>query len=317
MNIDVRPFARADRDQVAALINAHAAAVVPNMSVSVNTLMSQLEREPGEFIVDPWVEQRRTLVAVQRSRVVAAAHLLRFGSSPANPPSSDHPVSENYRGAAEIRWLVCWPPAPYWPDSLAAGEALASACLGQLSAWKPTAVYASGDLPAPGVYGVPEVWPHIRDLYLGAGFVAEGPVEVVSLAKVTELLRCHRTEHPDPTAIRTLGINGTRIAAIQDGAEVGYIEVDTNLDAAGRTGRVGDWADIGNLHVAPECRRQGIGRWLVGQAAAWLDLGGVSRVLDYNDAGDTIALAFLEAVGFRALTRTERGFVLRRRRPLR
>jgi hypothetical protein len=52
-SIEVRPFRRGDREQLAALVNAHAAAVVPGASVSVNTVMSQLEREPGEFIVDP------------------------------------------------------------------------------------------------------------------------------------------------------------------------------------------------------------------------------------------------------------------------
>lgn len=78
--IEVRPFRRSDRDQVTYLVNAHAAAVVPGISVSVNTVMSQLEREPAEFIVDAWVSERATLVAEQRGRVVAAAHLLRYAA---------------------------------------------------------------------------------------------------------------------------------------------------------------------------------------------------------------------------------------------
>lgn len=303
MNIEVRPFARADRDQVTSLVNAHIAAVIPNLSVSVSTLMSQLEREPEEFVVDPWVRERITLVAVQRDRITAAAHLLRYGND-------DRP-SEAYRGSAEIRWLLCWPPAPYWTDSAAAGEQLASACVDQLRRWQPTAVYGSGDLPAPGVYGVPEQWPHIRDLYLGAGFVPQGPVEVVSAARVEGLLHPRRACGLELTPVRCLGINGTRISALYDGAPVGYIEVDTNLDSAPRTSRVGDWADIGNLHVVPEHRRKGIGTWLVSKAAAWLDLGGLTRVLDYNDADDEAGLAFSGAIGFEVLTRTERGFALR------
>lgn len=301
MNFQVRPFVRSDRDQLTALINAHVAAVIPNVSVSVNTLMSQLEREPGEFLVDPWVRERVTLVAVQRSRLVAAAHLLRY--------DGDERVSDSYRGAAEIRWLLCWPPAPYWPDSLVAGEALISSCLAQVGRWRPTAVYGSGDLPAPGVYGVPEQWPHIRDLYLGAGFVAKGVVEVVSVARIEAL------PHPKGgasdialTAVRSLGINGTRISALHEDSVVGYIEVDTNLGATERGGRTDDWADIGNLYVAPERRRQGIGTWLVSQAAAWLELGGVTRVLDYTECDDSAGLAFLDAVGFEVLTRTERQF---------
>jgi hypothetical protein len=51
--VQVRSFRRGDREQLTALVNAHIQAVVPGMSVSVNTVMSQLERDPGEFIVDP------------------------------------------------------------------------------------------------------------------------------------------------------------------------------------------------------------------------------------------------------------------------
>ena len=62
--------------------------------MSVNTVLSQFERDPGEFIVDPWVAERATLVAEQRRRVVAAAHLLRYGEG--------EDVGRAYRGTAEI-----------------------------------------------------------------------------------------------------------------------------------------------------------------------------------------------------------------------
>jgi GNAT superfamily N-acetyltransferase len=69
------------------------------------------------------------------------------------------------------------------------------------------------------------------------------------------------------------------------------------------------WADVGNLWVDPAHRRQGIGRWLVGQAATWLELGGVTRLLDYADAEtDEAYAAFLAAAGFLVLTRTVREF---------
>ena len=102
--VRVRPFRRAHRDQLTALVNAHAQAVVPSVVVSVNTVLSQLEAEPGEFIVDPWVDRRATLVAEQRGRV-AAAHLLRYRGGGAG--------GESYRDVGEIRWLLCWPPAPF------------------------------------------------------------------------------------------------------------------------------------------------------------------------------------------------------------
>jgi ribosomal protein S18 acetylase RimI-like enzyme len=93
-SVQVRPFRRADREQLTALVNAHIQAVVPGVTVSVNTVLSQLERDPGEFIVDPWVAERATLVAEQRRRVVAAAHLQRYGAG--------EEVGEAYRGSAEV-----------------------------------------------------------------------------------------------------------------------------------------------------------------------------------------------------------------------
>ena len=124
----VRPFRRPDREQLTALVNAHVQAVVPGVSVPVNTVLSQLERDPGEFIVDPWVAERATLVAEQRGRVVAAAHLLRYGT--------DEDVGEAYRDSAEINWLLFWPEASYWPDSAQAAGSLMEACLAQLRSWE-------------------------------------------------------------------------------------------------------------------------------------------------------------------------------------
>jgi GNAT superfamily N-acetyltransferase len=297
----IRPFARGDREQVTTLVNAHIAAVVPGVSVSVQALMSQLERDPGEFIVDRWVRERVTLVAEQRGRVVAAAHLLRY--------ADDDETGEKYRNAGEIRWLTCWPNAAYWTDASAAGDALAVACYAQFQRWGVGRRYADGTLPAPAVYGVPEQWPHVRAIYERIGFRHDGRTEVVFLARVDELPR------PAPpsaglTTRRTVGSNGTRISAVLDGAEVGYIEVDTNLDAGPRISRVGAWADVGNLWVEPAHRRAGIGRWLIGQAATWLELGGAARLLDYADAeSEETYAAFLTAVGFTVLTRTARGFV--------
>lgn len=138
MTIEVRPFRRDDREQVTALVNAHVQSVVPGVSLSVNAVMNQLEREPGEFIVDPWVADRATLVAVERQRVVAAAHLHRY--------ADDERVGESYRDAGEIKWLLCWRDAPFWPDA-GAGDVLAQACLAHLEGWGVGRFYADGALP--------------------------------------------------------------------------------------------------------------------------------------------------------------------------
>jgi GNAT superfamily N-acetyltransferase len=299
-SIEVRPFRRGDREQLTGLVNAHAAAVVPGMSVSVNTVMSQLEGEPGEFIVGPWVSERATLVAEQRQRVVAAAHLLRYGAG--------DEVGESYRDAGEFRWFLFWPEAPYWPDSAEAGEALIAACIAQLDRWGVARQYADGALPVPGVYGVPEQWPHIRAAYERAGFVSEGRTEIVYIAIVDQLPRPAEPRVKGLSLRRSLGINGTRLSAVLGDEVIGFIEVDT-LEDAGRVPRHAGWADVGNLHVAEEYRRRGVATWLVGQAAEWLRQARVDRLLDYAAPEEEDYTAFVGTVGFRELTRTKRGWV--------
>jgi len=305
----IRPFRRTDRDQVTELVNAHVGAVVPNVSVSVSGLLSQLEREPGEYVVDRWVVERLTLVAEQRERVVAAAHLLRY--------ADDDRVAENYRGTGEIRWLVCWPDTHNWPGSLAAGRLLTAACLARLARWEVRGCHADGALPAPGVYGVPEQWPHIRALYREAGFAypeadpAGAHAEIVWVARVGELLSPAAPRLDGAARAverRSVGACGTRIEAVLDGVSLGYVEVE-GRDEAPRTQGTRAWADVGNLHVVPEHRRRGVGTWLLGRAADWLDLGGVSRLLSYTSGDEqSPEAAFHAAAGFRILSRTLRGW---------
>jgi ribosomal protein S18 acetylase RimI-like enzyme len=298
--VQVRPFRRADREQLTALVNAHIQAVVPGVTVSVNTVLSQLERDPGEFIVDPWVAERATLVAEQRGRVVAAAHLLRYGAG--------EDVGPAYRDSAEINWLLFWPRATHWPDSAEAAAALMDASLERLRAWGGDHWHADGALPAPGVYGVPEQWPHVRALYERAGFVHDGHVEIVLLARVDEL--------PGPAAPpldglaldRSVGECGTRLSARLGEECVGFIEVETNLAEGGRLAHLGGWADVGNLHVDEAYRRRGIATWLVGEAADWLRLARVERLIDYAWPEEEAMLALLGGLGFRELTRTARGW---------
>jgi GNAT superfamily N-acetyltransferase len=309
--VEVRPFRRRDREQLTALVNAHAAAVVPGVGASVSTLLSHLERQPADAIVDPWVSERETLVAEQHDRVMAAAHLLRY--------YSDERAGRAYRGGGEIQWLLFWPVAPagnpYWPDATIAAETLIGACVRRLEEWGVTSQGAGGELPVPGVYGVPEQWPHIRALYERAGFAHTGHTEVVYLARVADL------PHPAGPPIaglairRSVGINGTRLSAVLGEEVIGYIEVEI-LEDGQRLPRHGGWADLGNLHVVAQHRRRGVGTWLAGQAAGWLQLAQVDRLLSYawlegrDPAGQDYAdyRAFLAASGFGELTRTRRGW---------
>jgi GNAT superfamily N-acetyltransferase len=309
--IEVRPFARRDRDQLTDLVNAHAAAVVPGVGVSVAAMLSHLERDPGEFIVDPWVSERATLVAEQHNRVTAAAHLLRYGS--------DDGVAPAYRGGGEIRWLVFWPEGPrtsnpWWTAGTQPATELLDACVALFERWNVTSQSAGGELPVPGVYGVPEQWPHISALYEQAGFAHTGHTELVYLARVGDLPRLARPPVAGLEPRRTVGLNGTRLSAVLDGEVVGHIEVEIR-DEGERLARQAGWADVGNLHVSEKFRRRKVGTWLVGLAADWLELAHVDRLLDYSSAEGADATgqtydgrAFLEALPFRLLTRTRRGW---------
>jgi len=97
-SIEVRPFHRRDREQLATLVNAHAQALVPGMGVSISTVLGQLERQPGEAIVDPWVSERMTLVAEQHNRAMAAAHMLRC--------YAEERAGTAYRDTGGIEWLL-------------------------------------------------------------------------------------------------------------------------------------------------------------------------------------------------------------------
>lgn len=294
--LHVRPFRRADRDQLTELINAHVAAVVPGVSVSVNTVLSALERQPDEFITDPWVSERVTLVAEQRDHVVAAAHLLRY--------RADDEVGSEYRDIGEIDWFVRRPPASFRPDSDEAADLLMNACLAQLARWNVRARYASGELPAPAVYGLPRNWPHIRALYERAGFRHTGGTEVILIARVADLPP--HEPRPGVTVDRTLGECGTRFTAYADGSALGFVEVDTSLSRPERHTRGVGLADIGNLHIDPSADGQGLERRLLGRAADWLRLCGVDRVLAYEAADDATMIDRLTSAGFRELTRTDR-----------
>jgi GNAT superfamily N-acetyltransferase len=293
-SIEIRAFERRDREQLTELVNAHVDAVVPGRSVSVNAVLSQLEREPGEVVVDPWVTERATLVAVRREQVVAAALLTRF--------AEDARVSDSYRGSAELRWLLCW------PQHADAADALAAACVATMDRWGARTQWADGSLPAPSVYGIPDSWPHVRGVLERAGFEPGGRVEVVVAAAVADLPQAGAPPADELAVRRVVGRNGTAFEAVRGEEPVGLFELRSDVTTGGALSRLAGWGEVWNLHVDEGLRRRGVGSWLVGHGANWLRLGEVRMLLAEHEAGNEAGAAFLRAVGFRELTRTERGW---------
>ena len=295
-SLTIRPFSRADRDQLTALINGHARAVVPGVSVSVNAVLSQLEAEPQEFITGPWVERRTTLVAELADHIVGGALLNLYGD--------DERVGEAYRATGEVRWLVFWPasptepPNPFWPDPSDAGPQLLTAATEQLIAWGARKVAFGGSLPTPGVYGVPEQFAHVRAALLDAGWQHDGDVEMVFLARPSELA----ARRSGIEVVRSVGINGTRLTGNVGDHCVGYVEVELRDAPHWGTARP-LLADLGNFDVLPAYREA-----MLAEAGRWLERGGADGLLSFAGATDLEWVALLEATGFQHVTRTERGW---------
>lgn len=293
MPVIVRPFDRRDRDQLTSLTNLHVAAVIPGVELSVNVVLSQLDREPGESIVDPWVGERRCLVAERDDGLVAAALLHRFRADP--------DVRHNYRGVGELRWLVCK------VDALDAGAKLLSASLEQMAAWRVPTVGADCALPALGCYGIPDSLPHLRELLIDAGFSPPTRTELV-LAARCDVLAGHQLAGASIT--RTLGSLGARLTLRREGTELGFIEVcDQSADMA-RSSVGARWADVGDLVVRTGADHATAVPALLSAGADWLLLGGVTRLVDYwaEDEDSPSYLAELTRAGFQLLVRNERGF---------
>ena len=106
-------------------------------------------------------------------------------------------------------------------------------------------------------------------MYERAGFAHTGHTEVVYLAKVKDLPHPAGPPLAGLSVRRSVGISGTRLSAVLGREIVGYIEVEV-MEEGERLSRHGGWADVGNLHVTSQHRRQGVATWLVGQAAGWL-----------------------------------------------
>ncbi len=293
----IRPFQRSDREQVTRLVNAHVEAVMPGVSVSVNAVMSQLEREPGEAIVDPWVLERSTLVALERERVVAAALLLRYAAG--------ERVGESYRNFGEIRWLV------FGPGSERAADELMAACGAQFARWGVARSGADMSLPCPCCYGVPDAWPHLRELLVRHGFRHEGHTETILVAAVAALPSALPAPLDGLTVQRELGgpaVAGPRLGARLAGELIGFVDLSSDLTGGGALSRLAGWAEIDSLWVDEPYRRQHVGTWLMAQAAEWLRLGHADRLVAYCAAGQHDVRAFASRVGFGVLAHTERGW---------
>jgi GNAT superfamily N-acetyltransferase len=295
---EVVPLAPDHLDQLTGLLNAHLDAVIPGFALPATYLAGRLTRDPGEAIVDPWVVRRRTLVGVERDRVVAAAHLLRYGATPEVGPA--------FRNVGEVVWLLAW------PSSCEAANAVLAAGLRQLADWGAEAPWlCTGSMFVPTVSGIPDTWPHIAAILRRAGYAPEPERE--------ELLYGGRIDHLDPppappieglVLARRMCDFAPRFAAELAGETIGLFDVGSDVTAGGMLPALAGWADPWNLWVDERYRSQGVGSWLVRSAAPYLRLGGCDRMLVTVAVDDERAGAgrFYERLGLVRLARLDRAW---------
>jgi GNAT superfamily N-acetyltransferase len=293
----VQPYEQAHLPALLDLVNLHLSAVVPGWAIPGHFLAEHLERNTGEHITDPWVVERATLCVTEGHRMLAAAHLLRYGEGP--------DVGENLRGVGEISWLVSL------PDRDDAATKLLSRAHEKLDAWPAARLQAYGaGLPKMPLLGIPDAWPHVASALADAGYEPahtghRGALYGGPLAGVDPP---ERPPVPGMTVRRTVGRLGVRFSALLGREELGRCECLADLDRGGTLPALRGWAELSEVYVADGWRNRRVGSWLVGTAAAWLRLCRRDRVILVVDEDDEEAGAgrFYRRFGWDVLARDVR-----------
>lgn len=297
MTLTIAPVGPEHVPQLQALVNAHLSAVVPGWGYPADFIARRLSANPDEYILDPWVRERETLCALERDRVVAAAHLLRYGAGPE--------VSPDFQNVGEVAWLVAW------PEAGAAMAGLLAAVHQRMQRWGVRQIYAGNGGPGPLLGGVMEVWPHLIQALTQAGYDSH--------SGRSEALFGGRLDHlPPPGELplqglalgREVGRFGTNFVVRLDDQRLGWCDCRADLTLGGELPAVRGWAELSELWVEAEWRNQGLGAWLVKQAGVYLRLAGCDRIVltvDHQNEADG-AGRFYQRLGWEVLTRYRKGW---------
>lgn len=293
----VQHFATTDLPQLQRLVNLHLAAVLPGWALSEAALARHLERDDAQPITDPWVEERTTLCAVEDQRVLAAAHLLRYRDGAE--------IGADYRGVAEIAWFLAQ------PDRTDAADAVLASARECMAGWDVRRTHGWGSgLPAGPLWGVPDVWPHVSTALEAAGYRSSGHREALYGGWLGGIPLPIDPPLTGLTIQRRVETYETRIAALLEGQEIGFCDVQPDLTDGGLSPALRGWAWLAGLEVHEDWRNQGIGRWLVQHAVQWLRLCGCDRIVlavadDSESAG---AGRFYRHFGWDVLVRETHGW---------
>jgi GNAT superfamily N-acetyltransferase len=298
--ITIEPYRPDHLAQIQSLVNVHLGALVSGWAVPEALIASQIQRNPGEYIVDPWVIARTTLCAIEQQRIVAAAHLLRYGTGPE--------VSQFCHNVGAIDWLFAW------PDAGEAATALLAAARQQFAIWGVREEWADvGALVGPFA-GVPDVWPHIAVALRAAGYQPDSERDEMTYGGRLDQIALPAAAPLAGLAVqRTAGRLGSRFTALLEQQPIGYCECISDLTDGGALPALRGWAELAELEIEPDWQRRGVGTWLVQHAVAWLRLGGCDRIVFAVGADSEAAGAdrFYQRFGWERLARQQRGWGLK------
>jgi GNAT superfamily N-acetyltransferase len=298
--MQIIPFdEREHRHNLLNLVNHHLSAVIPGWTMPMGYFLQHLQRNLFQDIVDPWVIERRTLCAVEDGRILAAAHLLRYGEG--------EQVGEWYKNAGDMAWVFAL------PDEEEAGIKLLEAARQQMTAWGVRSVSAfDAALPVPLVHGLPDCWPHIRVLLVQAGFGRMHPrEEMIYGGWLNTISAPGSSPVPGVRLERKLKSgHGVAFTAVHDGQVVGWCECDTDLTQGGEIPTLAGWAELSEIYIEEAWRSRGIGSWLVGHGVEWLRLAGCNRIALCVDSEDNARGAgrFYQRFGWQPMSRLEIGW---------
>jgi GNAT superfamily N-acetyltransferase len=281
------------------IINRHVEAVVPGWTISPHVILQSMQRNHHQPIIDPWVIERKTLCAVHNGRLLAAAHLLRYGDGES--------VGEWYKNGGDVAWFVAW------PDEPEAGAALLATAREQMITWGVKSVAAwDSSLPGAHVSGLPECWSHIRALLVDTGFERIHPRhEAIFGGWLTTIAPPDASPIPGVELRRRMQTPyGVSFTAFLDDKAIGWCQVIADLTHGGEIPTLRGWAELSEMYVQEAWRNRDIGSWLVKHAVEWLRLAGCDRIALSVDSEDEARGAgrFYERFGWKPLSRLEIGW---------
>jgi GNAT superfamily N-acetyltransferase len=173
---------------------------------------------------------------------------------------------------ASFEWILAWPNEP------AAANSLIAAAHDRLDRWQVRLEGIGIDLPIPVCVGIPDVWPHMSELFEKGGYAPDrDSYEAVYGGSLDHI---PPPGHPPIEGLeikRTMGKFGTRFTALLDGKEVSRCECYADLTQGGRLPALANWSELSEIETADEWRNKGIGAWVVKHAIHWLRLAGCDR----------------------------------------